>query len=91
MAPVSLNIKNDAVVALARELAARLGSTQVSALEVALREKLERLDAGEPMPDEQDRRREIDTLLSRVWQETEAWPSSGALAAELYDENGLPA
>jgi antitoxin VapB len=43
---MSLNIKNPEAVRLAHEVAERTGETATGAIAVALRERLERLDAG---------------------------------------------
>jgi len=43
---MSLNIKNERTVALVRELAAPTGESQTSAVEEAVRERLERVTAA---------------------------------------------
>jgi antitoxin VapB len=82
---VSLNIKNERVHALAREVAARTGQSQTSVIEEALQRYLADLDR-------EKRYDEADALVAdmqRRWRESDAPPFE---AEDLYDpETGLPA
>jgi antitoxin VapB len=82
---VSLNIKNERVHALVREVAARTGQSQTSAIETALRRYLADLDRD-------TRYERADAILAdmqRRWRESHAPPFD---AEDLYDpETGLPA
>ena len=84
---MSLNIKNERVHGLARDLARRLQTTQTSAIEQALSQMLASLDER---PDG-GRRQAVDRILadldSRLDDRTRAALSTG----ELYDNRGLPA
>lgn len=87
---MSLNIKNDRVHALVREAARRTGATQTSAVEAALLQYLDSLDAPAVV---QRRRARVEELLSDI---------DGRLSDadrvvmrrdldDLYDDSGLPA
>jgi antitoxin VapB len=82
---MGLNIKSGTVHQLARQLARRTGTTMTAAIEVALREKVDRLD----------REQDIDAVVARVMRIVR---ESGPRAADktsdhsnLYDDEGLPA
>lgn len=84
---MSLNIKNDRVHALARELARRTGRTQTGAVELALTRLVEELDRQESGPGRRQRARAtIADMQARVRR-------SGAdlTSDDLYDDAGLPA
>ncbi|MFT4305722.1 MAG: type II toxin-antitoxin system VapB family antitoxin [Microbacterium sp.] len=83
---MSLNVKNDRVVGLARELATLLGTSQVSALEAALREKLDREKAARA-PSVRDR---IVADLRRMRALADGGPTRLEIDADLYDADGLP-
>lgn len=84
---MSLNIKNERVHALAREVARRTGRTQTNAIEEALVRLLADLDAVRP-DDAIERAREIahdfERRLSAVDRERLS-------TDRLYDDRGLPA
>lgn len=82
---MGLNIKNPAVLELTRDLARVLGTSQVGALEVALREKLARERAVDDTRREQVRRDlvELRGLL-------QGGPARQQIDDELYDASGLP-
>ena len=86
---MSLNIKKDAVHALARTAAARTGLSQTSVIEEALTMYLAQLD--DPA-DAQQRRRRATLLLEQLDAELDD-PARARLLDEgdLYDEAGLPA
>ena len=76
---MSLNIKNERVHAMAREAAARLGTTQTGAIEEALRRLL--------AEDTDARRARIDVILADM---RERIGNARLDIDELYDERGLP-
>lgn len=82
---MSLSIKNPTVLELTRELAGLLGTSQVSALELALREKLTRELAGDDARRERVRR-ELLELRALVGEA----PSRQQIDDDLYDEWGVP-
>ena len=85
---MSLNIKKDAVHALARQAAGRSGLSQTSVIEEALGMYLARLDP--PAADE--RRRQVDDLLGRLDVQLDDRARALLLDdGDLYDEAGLPA
>jgi antitoxin VapB len=102
---VSLNIKNERTHALVRELAALTGTNQTSAIEDAVRRRLEELrgegqrhDRGRPRPDytpEEVERRRADLRRIRAGFLAETTPEQRQAMRDhgdwLYDENGLPA
>lgn len=82
---MGLNIKNDAVHRLAKQVADETGTSMTTAIELALREKLERLDMGR---DKQARVERIRAMLDELGP-----PPPGLTSdhSDLYDEDGLPA
>lgn len=83
---MGLNIKSAIVHELARKVAAETGSSMTSAIETALREKLDRLA----------KQRDVDARVARVREELdELGPPPPGLSSDhsdLYDEEeGLPA
>ena len=79
---MSLNIKNDRVHDLVREVARRTGRSQTSAVELALERLLAELDR------ESDAQ-ELDGLVREMQRRVRA--SGGRLDTEvLYDDAGLP-
>ncbi len=82
---MSLNIKNPAVLELTRDLARLLGTSQVGALEVALREKLAREQAGDDV-----RREQIRRDLVEIRERLRGGPTRQQIDDDLYDEWGLP-
>ncbi len=80
---MSLNIKNERVHALAREVAARTGRSQTSAIEIALQRYLDELQRSE-------RRERLDALIAEIHRSgiAERIPADTDF---LYDERGLPA
>lgn len=95
--PMSLNIKNERVHALAREAARVLGTTQTGAIEVALTRLLDAEGVDLAAADLERRRRRVADLLTKIdahRAELEAqgivMPDSQTAFDELYDEHGLP-
>ncbi|MGN7247544.1 type II toxin-antitoxin system VapB family antitoxin [Janibacter anophelis] len=87
---MSLNIKNEHVHALARQLAERTGATQTSAIEDALERRLADLDARDR---EAARRRRLLRLMDEIESETtdEQRAATRRVQDQMYDESGLPA
>lgn len=83
---MSLNIKNEEAVRLAREVAGRTGESLTDAIRIALQERLERLDLEAP----DDRRRRLEQLMLEL--RTALGPyRDGMTTDDLYDdETGLP-
>lgn len=91
MSAVSLNIKNERVHELARELAARTGKSQTAVIEEALRRYRDELGGTEA--DIVDRRDRALALLADMRERFAAIPGGLDLSTDfLYDdETGLPA
>jgi antitoxin VapB len=82
---VGLNIKNDEVYRLAREVAKRTGSTMTDAIRVALEEKLGQLERA---ANRDAVLRRVDEIIRR------SGPTAPGVSSDhddLYDEMGLPA
>ena len=89
---MGMNIKDPQVHAMARELAARHGTSVTDAVRQALRAELERTEPGSAEQEISARKEALLELLQRY--KRLHWPdprSSAELQAELYDEDGLPA
>ena len=84
---MSLNIKNERTHARVRELAARTGLSQTSAVEDAVERRLRELQAADDQ-----RSARIDSLLARIRAELTDADREALRRAErdLYDEAGLP-
>jgi antitoxin VapB len=83
---MALNIKDETADRLARELAAVTGESITTAVTVAVRERLERLEGESPA---ERKRREI----RQIQQEVARLPVLDDRPADEilgYDENGLP-
>lgn len=82
-----LNIKDEALIAEARELAALLGTSATGALREAVRERLLRAKAA----DAAARQRRFDTIMA-IAEEAAKLVPPGVTSdhSDLYDENGLP-
>lgn len=88
MATMSLNIKKEAVHALARTAAARTGLSQTSVIEEALTMYLAHLD--DPT-EAQERRRRAAKLLEQLDDELDDTARARLLdESDLYDDAGLP-
>ncbi|WEV77310.1 type II toxin-antitoxin system VapB family antitoxin [Janibacter cremeus] len=87
---MGLNIKNERVHALARQVAQRTGATQTSAIEEALERRLHDLDAHDR---EAARRRRLMRLMDEIDATTtdEQRAATRQVQDEMYDDNGLPA
>jgi antitoxin VapB len=87
---VSLNIKKDAVHALARAAAARTGLSLTSVIEEALTMYLARLD--DPTEAQPGRRHRAAILLEQLDAELDDTARARLLdEGDLYDDAGLPA
>jgi antitoxin VapB len=84
-AGMGLNIKNQHVERLAKQLAAETGETMTSAIQHALEEKLERLERER---DVAEKIRRIDEILAKL---PPVPPGVTSDHSDLYDDNGLPA
>lgn len=81
---MGMNIKNEHVQRLAKQLAAETGETMTSAIQHALEERLERLRKDK---DVAERIRRIDEILAR------SGPTPPGLTSDhsdLYDDWGMP-
>lgn len=87
---MGLNIKNERVHALAREVAQRTGATQTGAIEEALERRLAGLEARDH---EAARRRRMLRLMDEIDAETTGEQRAATRRAqdEMYDDSGLPA
>ncbi len=84
---MSLNIKNDDVHRAVRELARELGVSQTSAVETAVREKLDSLLADTRRTTRSRQIREAAKAAQEAFRDVDL----RALEADLYDaETGLP-
>jgi antitoxin VapB len=86
---MGLNIKNEETQQLSRELAAVTGETITGAITVAVRERLERVRAGDPdeISHRRSRLRRIADDAGPRWSPDLNTRDHGDL---LYDERGLP-
>ena len=82
---MGLNIKNEEVHRLAREVAARTGETMTSAIQLALEERLERLTA-KASDDRKERAARVRAILDSIPH----YPGATSNHDDLYDELGLP-
>ncbi|APZ33142.1 type II toxin-antitoxin system VapB family antitoxin [Microbacterium aurum] len=96
---MSLNIKNEQTHALVRELAALTGVSQTSAVEEAVRRRLDELRSsagvrpGKFPPEERERRRKaVERIVEQLHRETTQEQRDAMANADdwLYDEMGLP-
>jgi antitoxin VapB len=83
---VSLNIKNDEANRLAHELAAVTGESLTTAVTIAVRERLDRLQRSKHKP--------LSERLLQIGKDCAAQLKEPFLTIDhgdlLYDENGLP-
>lgn len=82
-----LNIKDQALIGEARELAALIGTTTTEAIRQAVRERL----ARETLARDDDRRRRYEAIMEISERTAKLFPpGSSSNHSDLYDENGLP-
>lgn len=89
MGSMSLNIKNERVHEMVRRLAELTGQSQTSAVEDAVRRRLEEMSAS-VRADEQRRHDEFDDALKRLQSLPDVGPSYEEIMDDMYDEMGLP-
>lgn len=89
MVAMSLNIKNEKVHDLVRQLAELTGQSQTSAVEDAVRRRLDEVRGME-----ERRRAERIAAIDRIVNEVRALPVVGPtydeIMDDMYDEMGLP-
>ena len=86
---MSLNIKNETVHDLVRRLAELTGQSQTSAVEDAVRRRLEEIQ-GDAARDREERARRIDEAIARLQALPVVGPSYEEMMEDMYDEWGLP-
>lgn len=89
MASMSLNIKNERVHEMVRRLAELTGQSQTSAVEDAVRRRLEELTVS-ARADAQRRHDEFDDALKRLQGLPDVGPSYEEIMDDMYDDMGLP-
>ncbi|MGF2949179.1 type II toxin-antitoxin system VapB family antitoxin [Microbacterium alcoholitolerans] len=86
---MSLNIKNEKVHDLVRQLAELTGQSQTSAVEDAVRRRLEEV-SGAREAEIARRRGAIDRIVARARDTSFTWADYEKIIDDMYDENGLP-
>jgi antitoxin VapB len=82
-----LNIKDDALIAEAKELAALLGTSATGAVREAVHERLAREKAAR----EARKQRMYDEIMAIAEEASKLFPpGTSSDHSDLYDENGLP-
>jgi len=82
-----LNIKDDALIAEAKELAALLGTSATGAVREAVHERL----AREKAEREARKQRMYDEIMAIAEEASKLFPpGTSSDHSDLYDENGLP-
>ncbi|GEK87918.1 antitoxin [Microbacterium aerolatum] len=89
MGAMSLNIKNERVHEMVRRLAELTGQSQTSAVEDAVRRRLEEMEQAEEAA-EQRRHDEFDAALKRLQSHVPVGPTYEEIMDDMYDESGLP-
>lgn len=89
MGSMSLNIKNERVHEMVRRLAALTGQSQTSAVEDAVRRRLDEMTA-ERETAEQARRRRIHETIAHAQALPDIGPTYEEIMDDMYDELGLP-
>lgn len=82
---MGMNIKSDEAHALARQIANHTGESLTSAVVIALRERLERIERERNV---REKIRRIDEILARL---PPVPPGVTSDHSDLYDDHGLPA
>ncbi|MGO2747024.1 type II toxin-antitoxin system VapB family antitoxin [Microbacterium sp.] len=86
---MSLNIKNEKVHEMVRRLAELTGQSQTSAVEDAVRRRLEEVD-GEKERRQAEKLAAINRVVANVRRLPVVGPSYEEIMEEMYDERGLP-
>jgi antitoxin VapB len=82
-----LNIKDAALIAEAKELAALLGTSATGAVRTAVSERL----AREKAERDERRRRKYEAIMEIAERSSKLFPpGTTSDHSDLYDENGLP-
>ncbi len=82
-----LNIKDDALIAEAKELAALLGTSATGAVREAVQERLAREKAAR----DARKQRMFEEIMAIAERSSKLFPpGSTSDHSDLYDENGLP-
>jgi len=89
---MSLNIKNERTVALVRELAARTGESQTSAVERAVQAQLDSAEPDLATAQRESRNARARAILVDLWSDTTDAERAAVRRAQddLYDAAGLP-
>jgi antitoxin VapB len=90
---MGLNIKNPATEAKIRALAARTGESLTDAVDTAVQEKLEQLEAQQKTVPQEPLMKRLRPLLDMVAAQRKMRGdarTSRELMDDLYDEHGLP-
>jgi len=89
---MALNIKNEATVALVRELAEKTGQSQTSAIESAVREALQRVADDDHASRAQERYDRAMEILKEIHTNMTDEQREALRTAQddMYDEHGLP-
>jgi antitoxin VapB len=89
---MALNIKNEATVALVRELAAKTGQSQTSAIETAVRAQLEQLAGDDHDRAAQERYDRAMAIIDEIDASMTDKERDALRTAQddMYDEDGLP-
>lgn len=86
---MGLNIKNERVHDLVRQLAELTGQSQTSAIEDAVRRRLEEM-RGDAEKERAERARRLDEIIEEFQHLPVVGPSYEEIMADMYDERGLP-
>jgi antitoxin VapB len=81
---MGMNIKSDEAHALAKKIASHTGESLTSAVVVALKERLERIERERHV---QEKIRRIDEILAKL---PPVPPGVTSDHSDLYDDDGLP-
>ncbi|MBS1672915.1 MAG: type II toxin-antitoxin system VapB family antitoxin [Actinobacteria bacterium] len=86
---MGLNIKNERVHDLVRQLAELTGQSQTSAIEDAVRRRLEEM-RGDAEKERAERARRLDEIIEEFQHLPVVGPSYEEIMEDMYDERGLP-
>jgi len=89
MVAMSLNIKNEKVHDLVRRLAELTGQSQTSAVEDAVRRRLDEV-SGARQAEIARKRAAIDRAVRSFQEDLPPHPTYEEIMDEMYDEKGLP-
>lgn len=86
---MGLNIKNERVHDLVRQLAELTGQSQTSAIEDAVRRRLDEM-RGDAEKERVERARRLDEIIEEFQHLPVVGPSYEEIMEDMYDERGLP-